>query len=169
MSCLLRGVFLAPHVVSSEMSHAIPRHVRQTLKSHRGIATFSGAAESSGTRIACEFWLTRRPRRTPVFGRRPMTLSTIPGTLRTPPPHPTMRRATKPPTHREGGLRDVTSACRSRVSYYEALFCRVSRSPTTRKWKAHFSPCPSVQDSCCGARGQESAPRIGACLSWTGW
>ena len=27
-----------------------------------------------------------------------------------------------------GGLQDVTSACRSRVSYYEALFCRVSRS-----------------------------------------
>ena len=38
----------------------------------------------------------RRPRRTPVFGRRPTTLSTIPGTLRTPPPHPTMRRAGLP-------------------------------------------------------------------------
>ena len=35
----------------------------------------------------------RHPRRTPVFGRRPTTLSTTPGTLRTPPPHPTMRRA----------------------------------------------------------------------------
>ena len=54
---------------------------------------FGGAAESSGTRITCDFWLMRRPRRTPVFGRRPTTLSTIPGTLRTPPPHPTMRRA----------------------------------------------------------------------------
>ena len=28
-----------------------------------------------------------------MFGRRPTTLSTIPGTLRTPPPHPKMRRA----------------------------------------------------------------------------
>jgi len=35
----------------------------------------------------------RHPRRAPVFGRRPTTLPTIPGTLRTPPPHPTMRRA----------------------------------------------------------------------------
>ena len=33
------------------------------------------------------------PRRTPVFGRRPTTLSTTPGMLRPPPPHPTMRRA----------------------------------------------------------------------------
>ena len=55
---------------------------------------FRGAAQSSGTRITCECWMMRRPRRTPVFGRRPTTLSTIPGTLRTPPPHPTMRRAT---------------------------------------------------------------------------
>ena len=43
---------------------------------------FRGAAQSSGTRITCEFWLMRRPRRTPVFGHRPTTLSTIPGTLR---------------------------------------------------------------------------------------
>ena len=56
---------------------------------------FRGAAESSGSRIACEFWLMRLPRRAPVFGRRPTTLSTIPGTLRTPPPHPTIRRARK--------------------------------------------------------------------------
>ena len=35
----------------------------------------------------------RHPRRTPVFGRHPTTLPTTPGTLRTPPPHPTMRRA----------------------------------------------------------------------------
>ena len=54
---------------------------------------FGGTAQSSGTRITCEFWLMRHPRRTPVFGRRPTTLPTIPGTLRTPPPHPTMRRA----------------------------------------------------------------------------
>ena len=60
---------------------------------------FWGAAHSSGIRIACEFWLMRLPRRAPVFGRRPTTLSMIPGTLRTPPPHPKMRRATKPTRH----------------------------------------------------------------------
>ena len=49
---------------------------------------FGGAAESSGTRITCDFWLMRHPRRTPVFGRRPTTLPTIPGTLRTPPHTP---------------------------------------------------------------------------------
>ena len=62
---------------------------------------FEGAAESSGTRITCEFWLMRHPRRTPVFGRHPTTLPTIPGTLRTPPPHPTMRRAGKLVDHQQ--------------------------------------------------------------------
>ena len=74
---------------------------------------FWGTAESSGTRITCEFWLMRRPRRTPVFGRRPTTLSTIPGTLRPPPPHPTMRRAPKEhatlalPSNHTGGFATI--------------------------------------------------------------
>ena len=34
----------------------------------------------------------------------------------------------KTPTQREGGLQDVTSACRPQVDYYEALFRQVSRS-----------------------------------------
>jgi len=100
LSCLLLGLSSAWGLCgtsccgSSEMSHVIPRHVFQTLKSHRwNSAVFSIPMKSSGTRITCEFWLMRRPRRTPVFGHRPTTLSTIPGTLRTPPPHPTMRRA----------------------------------------------------------------------------
>ena len=38
-----------------------------------------------------------------MFGRRPTTLSTIPGTLRTPPPHPKMRRAGYP-IHDEAGV-----------------------------------------------------------------
>ena len=80
-----------------------------------------------------------------------------------------LNRATQTPNPKGRGFSGPTSVCRSRVSYYEALVRQVSRSPTTRKWKAHFSPCPCVQDSCCGAWGQESAPRIGACLSWTGW
>ena len=50
--------------------HRLPRpnHPLPLTPIHRkidrlvGIATFSGAAESSGTRIACEFWLMRRPR-----------------------------------------------------------------------------------------------------------
>ena len=72
----------ASYCGSSEMSHVIPRHVFQTLKSHRWNCNVLGAVKSSGTRITCEFWLMRLPRRAPVFGRRPTTLSTIPGTLR---------------------------------------------------------------------------------------
>ena len=55
----------------------------------------------------------RRPRQAPVFDRRPTTLSTIPGTLRTPPPHPKMRRAPKGhttlalPSNHSGGFATI--------------------------------------------------------------
>ena len=41
---------------------------------------FEGVAESSGTRITCEFWVVRRVDRIPMFGRRPNTLFMVPGT-----------------------------------------------------------------------------------------
>ena len=41
---------------------------------------FGGVAESSGTRITCEFWVARRVDRIPMFGRRSNTLFMMPGT-----------------------------------------------------------------------------------------
>ena len=98
LDCLLLGLSSAWGLCgasccgSSEMSHVIPRHVFQTLKSHRwNSAVFSIPMKVRVPKLRATFWLMRRPRRTPVFGRRPTTLPTIPGTLRTPPPHPKMR------------------------------------------------------------------------------
>ena len=67
-----------------------------------------------------------------------------------------VNRQYETPNPQGRGFAGPTSVCRSRVSYYEALVRQVSRSPTTRKWKAHFSPCPACQYSHCGA----CVPRI---------
>ena len=100
---------------------------------------FWGAAQSSGIRIACEFWLMRLPRRAPVFGRRPTTLSTIPGTLRTPPPHPTMRRAGLPARKLRAG----------------AFRCagRIAGLGHERGWEPSRIPTPGAQ--ACAARQLE--------------
>ena len=78
---------------------------------------------------------------------------------------------TKPPTQREGGLQDVTSACRPQLDYYEALFCQVSRSSSnSSRCQVSVSALVLVSRIAAVVReGQESVARIGARLSWTGW
>ena len=49
------------------------------------------------------------------------------------------------PSRARGEHEGVTSACRPRVDYYEALFCRVSRSsPAGELLRTRFSPCPAI-------------------------
>ena len=58
----LRCLCSAPCCGSSEMSHVIPSHVFQTLKSHRwNCNVFLGPKKSEGTQITCDFWGGARP------------------------------------------------------------------------------------------------------------
>jgi len=68
-------------------------------------------------------------------------------------------------------LQDVTSACRPQVDYYEALFRQVSRSSSnSSRCQVSVSALVLVSRIAAVVReGQESAARIGARLSWTGW
>lgn len=60
-----------------------------------------------------------------------------------PPTGPSNARV--PLARARGEHEGVTSACRPRVDYYEALFCRVSRSSSAGELlRTRFSPCPAI-------------------------
>ena len=115
----------------------------------------------------------RRPRRTPVFGRRPMTLSTIPGTLRTPPPHPKMRRACNAygsgapptPTSPNADMRTsprAGSAPPTTATHYLDRHC-ITYSPAQRH---RFTKCQQHQPKPSVATTQGTAPLTGRCTRY---
>lgn len=60
-----------------------------------------------------------------------------------PPTGPSNARV--PLARARGEQEGVTSACRPRVDYYEALFCRVSRSSSAGELlRTRFGPCPAI-------------------------
>ena len=92
---------------------------------------FRGVAESSGTRITCEFWVARRVDRIPVFGRRSNTLFMVPGT------HQPACISADPRTEswinvRKRRPHDSTTTCTNENTDFSALESQTIALPATR-------------------------------------
>ena len=118
---------------SSEMSHAIPRHVCQTLKSHRWNCNVFGCCRKFGHPNCMRVLVDEAPKANSCV--RSSSHDTVhdprDASNTTPTPHNAKSHETPNPQGR--GFAGPTSVCRSRVSYYEALVRQVSRSPIIRR------------------------------------
>ena len=136
LGCPLLGVLCAaPYYGSSEMSHVIPPHVFQVLKSHRWNCNVLGRRRKFGHPnyvrvLGCE----ARGSNSYVRGRRPNTLFMVPGT------HQPACISADP--HRIMDQRAQTAPARQHDHMHQLKY-RLSR---TRKPKRHPSSntiCPS--------------------------
>ena len=145
MSCLLRGVFVAPHVVSSEMSHAIPRHVCQTLKSHRWNCNVFGCCRKFGHPNCMRVLVDEAPKANSCV--RSSSHDTVhdprDASNTTPTPHNAKSHETPNPWGRGFAGRDVSLPLTSELLRGSGSSGFAVTSPQCRE--AHVSPCPARQ------------------------
>ena len=172
MSCLLRGVFVAPHVVSSEMSHAIPRHVCQTLKSHRWNCNVFGCCRKFGHPNCVRVLVDEAPKVNSCV--RSSSHDTVhdprDASNTTPTPHNAKSHETPNPWGRGFAGRDVSLPLTSELLRGSGSSGFAVTSPQCRE--AHVSPCPTRQCNRPCTRTPRrlvasSAHRSSAVIAWT--